>query len=65
MWGVADCGHWIVREFYCHSALMLMLLYNHMFSRVERPPVVVILAVVAPFGIVAFALVVCVRQVPV
>ena len=44
---------------------MLMLLYNRMFSRVERPPVVVILAVVAPFGIVAFELVVCIRRVPV
>ena len=44
---------------------MLMLLCNHVFSHVERLPVVVILAVVVPIGIVAFALVVCIHRVPV
>ena len=65
MWGVADCGHCIVRELCCHSALKLVLLCNHVFSRVEHLPVAVILAVVVPIGVVAFALVVCIHRVPV
>ena len=65
MWGVADCGRCIVRELYCHSALNLVLLCNHVFFHVEHLPVVVILAVVVPIGIVAFALVVCIHRVPV
>ena len=65
MWGVADCDHWVVREFYCHSALMLMLLRNHVFSRVGHLPYVVLPAFVVPIGIVAVVPVVCIHRVPV
>ena len=42
---------------------MLMLLCNHVLSPIEHLPVVAILAVVVPVGIVAFAAVVCTHQV--
>ena len=63
MWGVADCGRCIVRELCCHSALVL--LRSHMLSRVEYLPVVVILAVVIPMGVVSSVPAVCIHRVPV
>ena len=42
---------------------MLVPLCSHVFSLVERLPVVVILAVVVPIGIVASALVACIHRV--
>ena len=61
MWGVADCGHCIVRELCCHSALVLLC--NHVLSRVEYLPVVVIHAVVIPIGVVSSVPVVCIHVV--
>ena len=63
MWGVADCGRCIVRELCCHLALVL--LRNHMLSRVEYLPVVVIPAVVIPMGVVSSVPVVYIHRVPV
>ena len=63
MWGVVD-GCRIARGLACcHSASMLVLLCNHVLSPIEHLPVVAILAVVVPVGIVAFAVVVCIHQV--
>ena len=65
MWGVADCGRCIVRELYCHSALNLVLLCNHVLSRVGYLPVAVIPVVVVPIGVVSSAPVAYIHRVPV
>ena len=65
MWGVADCGRCIVRELCCHSALNLVLLCNHVLSRVGYLPVAVIRVVVVPIGVVSSAPVAYIHRVPV
>ena len=63
MWGVVD-GCRIARGLACcHSASMLVLLCIHVLCSIEHLPVVAILVVVLPVGVVVFAVVVHSRQV--